>query len=66
MIKYHILALLSLCVAGVTGIEAAVNFMQASPDWMSSGKGWLMTLLCAGSIFLYFRSRKFRKEKAGF
>lgn len=61
MIQYHIFALLSLAVAAVCAIEAAVRFAGPAAE-RSVPLGVLMIALFAGCIFLYFQIRAKRKK----
>lgn len=68
MIKYHILSLIALAVLALSGIEAAALFYETTLRgelWYGSGKGWLMVLVSALAVYLYFRARKLRKSAVG-
>lgn len=65
MIKYHVLALLCLVAAALSGIEALVQF-AATPEKMSNPLGWLMLVVFAASMLLYLRVRKLRKKAGDF
>lgn len=65
MIKYHVMALLCLAAAAICGIEAAVRFW-GPPHEKNNGLAWLMTVVFAACIFLYFRVRKQRRKAGGF
>lgn len=65
MVKYHVLSLLALAVVAFTGIEAAAVFWEQEIKklpWYTSGRAWLMVVLCMGAVALYFRARSFRKK----
>ena len=64
MIKYHILALLCLVAAAISGIEfLAIATLDHPNDYLSHGRFWLMIGVFAFSIMLYIRVRRFRKEE---
>lgn len=65
MIKYHVIALLCVCAAAISGIEATVQFTTTKEGY-SNPLGWLMVLVCLASALLYFRVRKLRKKAGGF
>lgn len=62
MIKYHVLALLSLVAAAISGIEFLAIYWEHPKDYILMGKFWLMLILFGSSIAMYFRIRRFRKK----
>lgn len=61
------MSLLCLAVAAISLIEALARFLGTvnEPNTQGWGNplGWLMTLVFAASIFMYFRVRRIRKQK---
>ncbi len=62
MIKYHILGLLTLVAAAISGIEILAIYYEAPTTYLFLGKFWLMLILFGSSIAMYFRMRRFRKS----
>lgn len=66
MIKHHIMSLLFLAAAAISGIESARGFFYETPlkklPWYQSGKGWFMAVVFIACIVMYFRSRSMRKK----
>jgi len=58
MIKYHILALLSLVAAAISGVEAYVQFMHPQG---SNTQGYLMIGVMLLSGYMYIRTAKIRR-----
>ncbi|GDX49260.1 hypothetical protein LBMAG26_01190 [Bacteroidota bacterium] len=59
MIKNHILALLSLVAAAISGTESILQFCATG---IGSGSGWLMLLVFVASFYFYIRFKKVRRE----
>jgi hypothetical protein len=59
MIKNHILALLSLVAAAISGTESILQFYATGID---SGPGWLMLFVFVASFYFYMRFKKARRE----
>ncbi len=59
MIKNHILALLSLVAAAISGTESILQFYATG---IVSGPGWLMLFVFAASFYFYMRFKKARRE----
>lgn len=59
MIKNHILTLLSLVAAAISGTESLLQFYATG---ISSGPGWLMLLVFGGSFYFYVRFKKARRD----
>ncbi len=59
MIKNHILALLSLVAAAISGTESILQFYATG---IGSGSGWLMLLVFVASFYFYIRFKKVRRE----
>ncbi len=59
MIKNHILALLSLVAAAISGTESILQFYATG---IGSGSGWLMLLVFVASFYFYMRFKKARRE----
>lgn len=64
MILNHILALLSLVAAAISGTEAIVQFTISTSNnqaWYTSGKAWLMLGVFLFSSYFYIRFKKARR-----
>ena len=59
MFKNHILALLSLVAAAISGTESIYKFYETG---IGSGSGWLMLLVFVASFYFYIRFKKVRRE----
>ncbi len=59
MIKYHVLALLFLVAAAISGVEAYVQFVLQGPK---GPLAWLMLSLCIASGILYIRTSRIRRK----
>lgn len=59
MIKNHILALLSLVAAAISGTESILQFYATG---IGSGSGWLMLSVFVASFYFYMRFKKARRE----
>mgnify|MGYP003349551406 FL=1 len=59
MIKNHILALLSLVAAAISGTESILQFYTTG---IASGPGWLMLCVFLGSFYFYVQFKKVRRE----
>jgi len=59
MIKNHILALLSLVAAAISGTESILQFYAIG---IGSGAGWLMLFVFVASFYFYMRFKKARRE----
>ena len=59
MIKNHILALLSLVAAAISGTESILQFYATG---IGSGSGWLLLFVFAASFYFYMRFKKARRE----
>lgn len=59
MIKYHVLALLFLVAAAISGVEAYVQFVLQG---LTAPLAWLMLALCIASGILYIRTSKIRRK----
>jgi hypothetical protein len=59
MIQHHVLALLCLVAAAISGVEALVQYQVGG----LSAQFGLMIVLFAGSIWLYLRTSRIRREK---
>lgn len=59
MIKNHILALLSLVAAAISGTESILQFYYTG---IGSGSGWLMLFVFVASFYFYMRFKKARRE----
>jgi hypothetical protein len=59
MIKNHILALLSLVAAAISGTESILQFYATG---IGSGSGWLMLCVFIASFYFYIRFKKVRRE----
>lgn len=62
MIQHHIMALLALAAAAISGMEAVYQFQFKGPK---EPMFWLMLVVFAASIWLYLRARKKRKQFGG-
>jgi len=65
MIKHHIMSLLFLAAAALSGIESAAVFYETylkKLPWYQSGKAWFMAVVFIACIVMYFRSRSMRKK----
>jgi hypothetical protein len=58
MIKNHVLALLSLVAAAISGTESLLQFYAKG---IGSGSGWLMLVVFSASYF-YVRFKKARRD----
>ena len=66
MIKYHVLALLSLVAAAISAVEfLAISMVDNPTGYLSDIKFWLMVIVFGVSITLYFRVKRERKNKIG-
>jgi len=62
MIKYHIMALISLVLAAICAIEVLVRFFGRDKE-LSTPLGILMIVLFGGCLYLYFKIRGKRKKE---
>jgi len=65
MIKYHVLALLSLVAAAISAVEILVVFKKNPTGYLSDFEFWLLTGVFALSMVMYFRVKRERKKKIG-
>jgi hypothetical protein len=65
MIKYHVLALLSLVAAAISAVEILVVFSKNPTGYLSDFEFWLLTGVFALSMAMYFRVKRERKKKIG-
>lgn len=61
-ILLHVLTLLSLVAAALSGIEALARFM-VTPQKFANPLGWLMLGTMILSLYIFFRLRKQRKKE---
>lgn len=59
MIKNHVLALLSLVAAAISGTESLLQFYATG---IGSGSGWLMLVVFSASFYFYLRFKKARRD----
>lgn len=59
MIKNHVLALLSLVAAAISGTESILQFYASG---IRSGSGWLMLVVFGASFYFYVGFKKARRE----
>ena len=59
MIKYHILALLCLVAAAISGMEAFFQFTSAQGD---TSLGWIMIGVLILSGYMYIRTSRIRRS----
>ncbi len=59
MIKNHVLALLSLVAAAISGTESLLQFYATG---VGSAAGWLMLAVFGASFYFYVGFKKARRE----
>lgn len=62
MIKYHVLALLSLVAAAISAVEILVVFKKNPTGYIGEFEFWLLTGVFVLSIVMYFRVKRERKK----
>lgn len=65
MIKYHVLALLSLVAAAISAVEILVVFSKNPTGYLYDFEFWLLTGVFVLSMVMYFRVKRERKKKIG-
>jgi hypothetical protein len=62
MIKYHVLALLSLVAAAISAVEILVVFKKNPTGYIGEFEFWLLTGVFALSILMYLKVKRERKK----
>lgn len=62
MIKYHVLALLSLVAAAISAVEILYVFTKNPTGYLGDFKFWLLTGVFVLSMVMYFRVKRERKK----
>jgi hypothetical protein len=63
MIKYHVLALLSLVAAAISAIEFLFIYYENPTTYLMMGRFWVMLLVFGSSIAMYLRVRRMRRAE---